>query len=363
MFMTTYPTAHSWKSEIGYEPDACWRDGRHEVWVELKSRTHSFRNVRASLMGLAYLLSRDTHARAMLVLTDSRITENRRHEELELAAQTLRPDVMERLSLVMEKDHHYLGIPPDLGGNFRHWLDDQIDKSSHESKKPQQTHYAILKVLLHQWLLGQGPMTTDWLMKTTGLSYPTVANVLQRLEHVLIRHSDRRVELRQFPHEDWARLVALSDEARATVRYVDRSGQARSPQSLLRRLAEIKRDDLAVGGIAGARHYDPQIDLVGMPRLDLTLHCPSGREDLRFVERLDPALEKTEMRNDSAALVVHLLRRKDSLFQSSQAGAPWADPVECLLDLHEARLESQAKEFLAFFIKRYKLSVSEKFKS
>jgi len=24
----------------------------------------------------------------------------------------------------------------------------------------------------------------------------------------------------------------------------------------------------------------------------------------------------------------------------------WADPVECLLDLHEMRLESQAKEFL-----------------
>jgi hypothetical protein len=47
--------------------------------------------------------------------------------------------------------------------------------------------------------------------------------------------------------------------------------------------------------------------------------------------------------------VIHALRRAESLFQPGEDGLPWADPVECLLDLHEARLESQALEFLNSF--------------
>ena len=352
MFMTPLSPGHRGKSDIGYEPDGRWKHGQHDVWVEVKFQTHSFRNVRASLLGLAYLLSGDPKARALLVLTDSRITEERLQAELRLAEQTLRPDVMQRLALVIEKDHGYLGLPPDLGSGFRVWLDELVNKESHEGNKRRQSHHAVLEILLHQWLLGKGPMTTDWIMKTAGSSYPTVANELRRLEHVLVRHSDRRVELRYFPSEEWARLVTLSDEVRATARFVDRSGQARSPQSLLRRLAQLGRNDLAVGGIAGARHYDPDIDLAGVPRLDLSMHCRDKRVDWSFVERLDPALEKTERRDEPAALAVHLVRREVSLFQSDDAGMQWADPVECLLDLHEARLEPQAREFLDFFVRR-----------
>lgn len=359
MLMMPSSPGHSGKSDIGYEPDARWREGQHDVWVEVKSRTNSSRNFRASLLGLAYLLSREPKARALLVLTDSRITEERLQAELRLAEQTLRPDVMQRLALVIEKDHCYFGLPPGLGGDFKVWLDRRVDKESHEGRKPRQSYHVILEILLHQWLLGKGPMTTGWIMKTAGSSYPTIAGALRRLEQVLIRHSDRRVELRGFPREEWARLVTLSDEVRATVRFVDRSRQARSPQSLLRRLAQLGHDDVGVGGIAGARHYDPDIDLAGVPRLDLSLHCPGKRVDWSFVERLDPALQKAERGDEPAALVVHLVRRQISLFQSDDAGMQWADPVECLLDLHEARLEPQAKGFLDFFMQRNSAGLRE----
>lgn len=348
--LTGGPT-RSLKADIGYEPDGCWQKGAEKVWVELKSGTHSFRNVRASLLGLAYLLSSDPDSRALLVLSDSKITEERLHAELILIEQTLRPEVMQRLSLVLGKEKGYVGLPNDLAADFRYWLDNLVEKESQKDSKPRQTYHSIVGVLIHQWLMGQGPMTTDWIMKTIGCSYPTVANALERLDHVLIRHSDRRVELRYFPAEEWARLVTLSDEARTATRFVDNSGQPRSPQSLLRRLAQLGRDDLAVGGIEGARHYDPEIDLIGLPRLDLSLHCPSGRVDWSFVERLDPALEKTTKRDASPALVVHLVRRRLSLFESNKGGIPWADPLECLMDLHEARLESQAKELLNHFVK------------
>jgi hypothetical protein len=332
------------RTDLGYEPDGRWGD----VWVEVKPRTHSFRNVRASLLGLAYLLASEPGKRGLLVLADSRITEKRLKGESHLVQRTLRPDVAQRLALVIEKDQGYVGIPDDLGEDFRAWLDALVRKETRDGKL-RQSHYAVLEVLLHQWLLGKGPMTTDWIMKTVGCSYPTVAGALRRLDQVLIRHSDRRVELRRFPSEDWARLVAMSDEVRSTTRFVDRSGQKRSPEALLRRLARLARADLAVGGVIGARHYHPDLDLAGTPRLDLSLHCPAKRVDWSFVERLDPALEKTERRDEPAALVVHLVRREASLFQPGEDGLQWADPVECLLDLHEARLEAQAKEFVQSF--------------
>jgi len=65
--------------------------------------------------------------------------------------------------------------------------------------------------------------------------------------------------------------------------------------------------------------------------------------------RLDPALEKATRRDESPTLVIHTIRRAESLFQPVENDLPWADPVECLLDLHEARLESQALEFLQSF--------------
>jgi len=345
-------TSRPRKSDIGYEPDACWTEGGQKVWVEVKSGTHSFRNVRASLLGLAYLLSREPDSRALLVLPDSRITEDRLRAEVRLAEQTLRPEVMGRLSLVLGKDHGYFGIPDDLDKDFQLRLDGLIKKESPDGAKPRQFYYGVVAVMVHEWLLGHGPVTTDWLMKTVGCSYPTAARALQRLAHQLVRYSDRRAALRRFPREEWARFVTVAGEVRTTLRYADRSGQARSAHSLLRRLEKLGRSDVAVGGVEGARHYDPEIDLVGLPRLDLTLHCPDRRVDLSFVEQLDPALKETAERDAPASLVVHLLRRKASLFQPGDGGLQWADPVECLLDLHEARLEPQAKAFVNSLVKR-----------
>ena len=48
------------------------------------------------------------------------------------------------------------------------------------------------------------------------------------------------------------------------------------------------------------------------------------------------------------SFVVHFIRREKSFFSTNPDGIAWADPVECLLDLHEMHFESQALEFLNF---------------
>jgi hypothetical protein len=206
--------------------------------------------------------------------------------------------------------------------------------------------FVVPKLLLHRLLTSGEPVTSEWLARTAGCSYPAVARALRPLGSLLERRSDRSVVLRWFPKEEFARLVAVADRARSTVRFADQSGQPRSVESHLHRLEKLNLPSLAIGGVLGAKHYHPELDLVGTPRLDLSLHCPGQRMNLDFIEELDPALKRVEDPLAPANLVVHAMRQADAQFIPRDGGLAWADPVECLFDLHEARLEMQAAQFL-----------------
>ncbi len=329
------------KTAIGYRPDGRWQN----IVVEVKSNTHGFRNLRAALFGMAYWLVKEPETHGLLVLVDSRITEESLKREIKLAAEILHPGIMDRVSIANFKEGQFRGLPRNLGQDFHHWLEQLVHKETHGGRT-RDSFYVVLQILLHQWLMGKGPMTTDWLMKTAGCSYPTVAGALGKLDHCLSRHSDRRVELRFFPKEEWARLLAISSQVRNTVRFVDASGIPRSPDAHLRRLAKMNIPGLAIGGVLGARHYHPSLDLTGSPLLDLSLHTPGREMDLEFIGKLDPALKPVENPFSPFQVAVHAVRRVDPFYQPREAGLAWAAPLECLLDLHEARLEGQALEFL-----------------
>jgi hypothetical protein len=311
------------------------------------------RRLRTALIEMARVATADNVRRVILVLEEPTITESRLHEEWKGAASVLRPELFARLSVAIRQSGKWTGIPVPPAPGELSVLDEillhELSRRPAMASRSSEAHHEILRILIHQWLLGKGPIAVSSLMEISGTSHPTVSRSLERFDHYLKRHSDRSVELRSFPREEWARLLAVSDEVRGTVRFADRSGQARSPDSLLRRLRQLQHQDIAVGGVLGAKHYQPSFDLIGNPRLDLSLHSGRKPADLSFVERLDPGLEKTVRRDESPTLVIHTIRRAESLFQPGEDGLPWADPVECLLDLHEAHLESQALEFLNSF--------------
>jgi hypothetical protein len=211
--------------------------------------------------------------------------------------------------------------------------------------RPAEAFFDILRVLAVHWIRESGPITSKELSEQTGFTYPTISAALERLEPHLRRHSDRRVELESFPRDAWLKLIAQSEKVRSTHAYADRSGRPRSSETLLSRLREQERNDVAIGGVLGARHYVPGLDLVGTPRLDLVL-CSNRMDNADdLVRRLDPALKPVE-RGEPARIVVHTLYRPVSFFNKDGKGDTYADEVECLLDLHDARLEQQAIEFL-----------------
>jgi hypothetical protein len=212
-------------------------------------------------------------------------------------------------------------------------------------RRPSEAFLDILRLLLVHWFRQTGPLTSKDLCAQSGFSYPTVAIALEKLEPCMMRHSDRRIELRSFPRDAWFKLVAQAEKVRSSQGYADRSGRPRPPEVLLDRLRELARDDIGVAGVLGARHYLPGLDLMGTPRLDLVVHSKRMRAPNDFLRRLDPALKPVE-RGESPQLVVHTLYRPETLFTHTDKGDIWADEVECLLDLHEMRLESQALEFV-----------------
>ncbi len=336
----------------GFHADAILGNTVYQVLLESKD----VRRLRITLMDLARAIASSNKVRrAVLVMEESAITDSRLREEWRGAASVLRPELFNCLSMVIRRSGEWSGIPVAPKAKERAVLEEILEHERScrpaSANRGAEAHYEILRILVHQWLLARGPIAINSLMEISGTSHPTVSRALDRLEHCLKRHSDRSVELRVFPRDQWARLVAVADDVRATVRYVDRSGQARSPESLLRRLRQLQRQDIAVGGVWGAKHYLPSLDLIGNPRLDLSIHSWRQAADLSFVERLDPALERATQRDASPTLVIHTIRRAKSLFQPADGALPWADPVECLLDLHEARLEPQALEFLKSFHK------------
>ncbi|HEX4119305.1 MAG TPA: hypothetical protein VH619_01660 [Verrucomicrobiae bacterium] len=315
--------------------------------IEVKFGVDSLRTIRTSLMQVAYSLSENPASEGYVVLVDSTITTERLRDEWERAATILRDDVLHRLTICLQHEGRITGIPRDPDVKTQRKLAKVIEAERGKMRTARTDYsFVVLKLLLYQWLTSGEPVTSEWLARTAGCSYPAVARALRPLGSLLERRSDRRVDLRWFPKEEFARLVAVADRARSTVRFADQSGQPRSAESHLRRLEKLNPRGLAIGGVLGAKYYYPDLDLVGAPRLDLSLHCPGQRMNLDFVEKLDPALKRVQDPLAPANLAVHAMRQADAQFIGRDGGLAWADPVECLFDLHEARLEMQAAQFL-----------------
>jgi len=309
----------------------------------------AIRTLRAELLALVAAADEEPHAVQLLCLSAPRMTEERIAEEWGLLQRSLRPEVARRLAVrVLHADGRArsFGIVPDSMAVLLCSESSPVERRSGTRLPRPDYSFIVLKLLVYGWLTHRGPLTTLWIAQAAGCSYPTVASALRRLGRVVRRHRDRRVELLEFPREEWGRLLLTADEARSTLRYADRSGQPRSASSLADRLRALRPEKVAIGGVLAARHYDPALDLMGLPRLDVSVHSPGRWPDLSFVRRLDPALEATSDPTEPARLTVHFVRHAKSLFLEGPDRPAWVDPVECLLDLHEARLEPQAGEFV-----------------
>ena len=319
------------------------------TFFEVLIEPRDLRRLRAAFVEIARCVSLKKERNCVLLIEDPGISTARLLQEFEGFRAILRPEVQERLTIVVRRRGNLEKVVGHLPSETRESIELIIDRVRNASilraKRPGEAFFDVLRVLLVQWFRSLGPVTSKELREQTGFSYPTIAECLEKLQPHLIRSSDRSIQLGTFPKDAWFKLFAQSEKVRSTQEFAERSGRPRPIETLVDRLQELQRSDIAVGGILGARHYWPGIDLFGTPRLDLIVHLPKKNDVTNVIRQLDPALKPAE-RGELPRVAVHTLYRPVSFFRHEAATTPWADEVECLLDLHEARLESQAAEFL-----------------
>jgi len=335
----------SLEANPNFKADALVGNTVFEVLADLRD----LRRFRSTLVEFTKNLSADSRLHGVLVLDEPLIGADRLRDEWFSIMSLLRPEIVEGITLVIRRvDNPILvfGALSDTERNYLNTVAEHARQSAlHPIRRSSEAFFDILRVLLVSWFRKSGPLTSKQLTEQTGFSYPTIASALERLDTRLIRHSDRRIELSAFPKEAWFKLVAQVEKVRSSQGFMALSAHLRPPEVLLDRLRDLGREDIAVAGVLGARHYLPGLDVVGTPRLDLVVHASRMDGPPTFLRRLDPAL-KPAGRGEPCQVVIHTLFRPESLFSRPENGICWADEVECLLDLHEMRLEAQALEFV-----------------
>lgn len=346
----------------------------NDLRVEVKHRLRSKRDLRAAVVDLASTTLDNPDMHMCLLLVDSGLSRERLQREWELLQSIFRKAVFEHLGLASYHD----GIVDLVLGHYPQQYHDLLQEIASQEEKSTLHHIRlsnpdysgeILRLMILLWLtteknasdiVASDPLpyaqdksptrdrqgfSINSIEKSTGTTYRTVIRALDSLGPVLKQYSDRSVALTAFPRMAWEKFLVLADTSRSTKYYTDRSGQPRSPKSLMQRLQALPRQDIAIGGVAGAMRIYKDLDLVGLPRLDLHIHAPGSNTDLSFIRKLDPALKETDVHDEKPSLAIHFLRRKESYFRIDTNQHLWADPIECLIDLLTMHMDQQALQF------------------
>jgi hypothetical protein len=319
-------------------------DGRWKNWLVDVTATHNLRDIRGNLLALAYQLTKEpAGAQAACVLVGSKITQDRLATELAMFRVAVRPSLGSRVHLAQLIDDRLVGLQAP-SPDFTEWLQGLVGQRTAPTSTPGSSQQVVLAFLLRSWLARSGPLSTTAIQSAVGASYPTVAKVLKQLEAAgtLSRTPDRRIEMRAPSLLQWRNWIATQASTRKTIRFADPAGTARSPEAMAQRLFKLGSDDVAVGGVLGARHHFADLNITGSLRLDLTVHRAAA---LAFIRKLDAGLVETQDPQAKAVVVVHRAHGPNLGFVKDAAGL-WADPLECLIDLHVLGLDEQADEML-----------------
>jgi hypothetical protein len=322
---------------------------------EIKRAARGVRDVQNGLMQLAHYLADSPSTRGVLALIDVRLSEERLREEWKRFQNILNPVIARRIVIIAERDGTSIGIPHPPGEKARRQLEKHLASSTRTrpatSDRTRQADFwfvAILQILMHRLVKRAGAIRMAELAQAAGCTYPTVRGVLDQLGGVIERTSDRRVRLRWFPKPELARMAAVGPRIRRTMRFVDRSANPRTGEQHLKRFSALGIAGAAIGGVIGARHYAKDLDVIGSSRFDISMgpawkKVEGAADDL--AQRLDPGLIATRDPLAQATVVIHQVPYAANFFEK-QGQRLYADPVDCLLDLYEARLDGPARELL-----------------
>jgi hypothetical protein len=310
------------------------------------------RDLRSLLLDAAYALKGNAGT-FLALLFKCGFTPQRLATELEEFKDVVRRDVADRVRVLVIDDQQEVGQAlagyVDAGqlGDLRRRIAQASSGTATSSSRE-----AVQFLLLRRWLRGLPPIKTADLAAQCGASAPTVSVAIKAIPKRDVRRTrDRQVALQSFSPEAWQTWLSKSAAAK-TVNFVDRSGSPRTPEKLARALSAMGRKDVALGGVLGAMHHYPALDITGAPRLDILVHG-TPHTDLSFIEHLDPGLVRDDSGKGNAHVVVHFTNRGESYFEA-QDGFHWADVLDCVVHLYQAGLTHQVQDLISHLTEQAK---------
>lgn len=222
-------------------------------------------------------------------------------------------------------------------------------------------YVVVTSTILAEWFKKKRSWTREHLITTTGLS-PSVVD-----EQIKVFCSENDIDLstplsvEHFPKVTWGRLS--QDWIKSAKRYIRREAARRAEDELQNQTKDpvvpgkwkdqmqqtisklTSLSGVAFGGTIAADRMDRFFNLMGTPRIDISVHIPDGRE-------IDDVLSGFLTEDDLVEcpegmfpiVVIHAVRRASSLFDSDSEIGTMADPLEVLCGLNDLRLSEQLEE-------------------
>jgi hypothetical protein len=313
------------------------------VYVTVGVRTT--RDLRDMMVDAAYALISDAHQTSLCLLLSCGLSKKRLAQEVAQLRGIMKEEVARRLQVYALKSVLDLGqvVPPETSIDALTALQERVTEVM-SGKPKSSSRQVVVGMLLHRWIHKLAPVRLPELAAMSGASLPTAYAAIKTLEPgCLVRDEDRGIALQDFSGQAWQQWLSAGGNA-TTAKFVDRSGSPRSPQKLASKLTSLGRADLAIGGVLGAIHHFPGLDMTAAPHLDIVVHG-NAHTDLSFVQQLDPGLVRDDAANGQAHVVVHFLNRPNSLFEIKD-GVVWADVLECLVNLWDAHFMHQLEHLI-----------------
>jgi hypothetical protein len=313
--------------------------------IDVRVGIGTVRDLRKVLLDAAYSI-RGNAGTVLALLFKCGFTPGRLAEELAEFQGVVRHEIADRVKVLA------IDTPQQIDGVLHEYVDaNQFDvlrgqiETFSVGTPTSSSREVVQLLLLRRWLRGLGPIKTADLATQSGASSPTVSAAIKAIEPDVLRTRNRQVALKSFSPESWHKWLTKSAEAQ-TVRFVDRSGAPRTPEKLARRLSALGRKDVAIGGVLGAMHHHPAIDITGAPRLDILIHG-TYHADISFIKELDAGLVRDDSPEENARVVVHFTNRNESYFDVEN-GTVWADVLDCLIHMWKAGLTHQVEDLISY---------------
>lgn len=298
---------------------------------------------------LATRLSREPEKKGIYCLFHCEISDERIVEEILNFRALFLDSILSRVSIASFDEVNTLrrfkgAIDPRIENLF-HSLEGKIESFKKESRVDYD--FVVKKILILKSLVHPEFISRDELHRLAGCSLLSVDSAVDSLGSLIERDKSRKMRLKYVSDDLLTQLVVKGQKARSTTRFRYSLGGDAPKVEWIDQIKNEKLNNVMIGGSLGTAHYFENLDIAGIPRVDLSIRCHNSIFDLSFLSKLVPGLKKVDDPQMPADLVVHAVRHKDP-FPAISGKEFIADEVECLLDLLEMNFKKEGEEFKSF---------------